>query len=306
MKINSIQKEIEHLKKEKNAIILAHNYQPKEIQEIADFLGDSLELCIKASEVKDKDLVVFCGVDFMAETAYILNPNKKIVIPDLKADCKMANMLHEKELLEAIDENPDAAVVLYVNSIAEAKQHADTLCTSANAVEIVASLNQDKILFGPDSNLANPVAEKLDKEIIAVPSDGHCYVHDKISVEDIELKRKEFPNAEIICHPECRMEVQDACDEVLSTGGMLKHIAESDNDEFVLGTEVDMITRLNKEVPEKKIYPLLEDAVCETMKFHTLEKVKKALIEEQPQIVLPKDVSEKSLKAVEHMLNASK
>ena len=306
MKINSIQKEIEQLKKEKNAIILAHNYQPKEIQEIADFLGDSLELCIKASEVKDKDLVVFCGVDFMAETAYILNPNKKIVIPDLKADCKMANMLHEKELLEAIDENPDASVVLYVNSIAEAKQHADTLCTSANAVEIVASLNQDKILFGPDSNLANHVAEKLDKEIIAVPSDGHCYVHDKISVEDIELKRKEFPNAEIICHPECRMEVQDACDEVLSTGGMLKHIAKSDNDEFVLGTEVDMITRLNKEVPEKKIYPLLEDAVCETMKFHTLEKVKKALIEEQPQIVLPKDVSEKSLKAVEHMLNASK
>ncbi|MCF0226437.1 MAG: quinolinate synthase NadA [Methanobrevibacter sp.] len=306
MKINSLQKEIEQLKKEKNAIILAHNYQPKEIQEIADFLGDSLELCIKASEVKDKDLVVFCGVDFMAETAYILNPNKKIVIPDLKADCKMANMLHEKELLEAIDENPDAAVVLYVNSIAEAKQHADTLCTSANAVEIVASLNQDKILFGPDSNLANHVAEKLDKEIIAVPSYGHCYVHDKITVEDVELKRKEFPNAEIICHPECRMEVQDACDEVLSTGGMLKHIAKSDNDEFVLGTEVDMITRLNKEVPEKKIYPLLEDAVCETMKFHTLEKVKKALIEEQPQIVLPKDVSEKSLKAVEHMLNASK
>ena len=205
MKINSIQKEIEQLKKEKNAIILAHNYQPKEIQEIADFLGDSLELCIKASEVKDKDLVVFCGVDFMAETAYILNPNKKIVIPDLKADCKMANMLHEKELLEAIDENPDAAVVLYVNSIAEAKQHADTLCTSANAVEIVASLNQDKILFGPDSNLANHGAEKLDKEIIAVPGEGHCYVHDKISVEDIELKRKEFPNAEIICHPECRM-----------------------------------------------------------------------------------------------------
>mgnify|MGYP004443536727 CR=1 FL=1 len=306
MKINSLQKEIEQLKKEKNAIILAHNYQPKEIQEIADFLGDSLELCIKASEVKDKDLVVFCGVDFMAETAYILNPNKKIVIPDLKADCKMANMLHEKELLEAIDENPDASVVLYVNSIAEAKQHADTLCTSANAVEIVASLNQDKILFGPDSNLANHVAEKLDKEIIAVPSYGHCYVHDKITVEDVELKRKEFPNAEIICHPECRMEVQDACDEVLSTGGMLKHIAKSDNDEFVLGTEVDMITRLNKEVPEKKIYPLLEDAVCETMKFHTLEKVKKALIEEQPQIVLPKDVSEKSLKAVEHMLNASK
>lgn len=306
MTINEIQKEIEQLKEEKNAIILSHNYQPKEIQEIADFLGDSLELCIKASEIEDKDLVIFCGVDFMAETAYILNPDKKIVIPDLNADCKMANMLHEDELLEAMEKHPDAAVVLYVNSIAEAKQHADTLCTSANAVKVVDSLDSDKILFGPDNNLANHVAEKLDKEIIPVPAGGHCYVHDNITVEDVENKRKEYPNAEIICHPECKIEVQHACDVVLSTGGMLKHIAESDKDEFILGTEVDMITRLNKEVPGKKIYPLVEDAICETMKFHTLEKVKEALETEQPEVKLPETVREKSLKAVEHMLNASK
>lgn len=307
MTINSIQKDIEQLKEEKNAIILSHNYQPKEIQEIADFLGDSLELCIKASEIEDKDLVIFCGVDFMAETAYILNPDKKIVIPELDAECPMANMLPEEELLKAIDENPDASVVLYVNSIAEAKQHADTLCTSANAVKIVESLDNDKILFGPDTNLGKHVAEKLpDKEIIPAPVGGHCYVHNAIEVEDVELKRKEYPNAEIICHPECKIEVQQACDEVLSTGGMLKHIAESDNEEFVLGTEVDMITRLNMEVPDKKIYPLVETAICETMKLHTLEKVKKALEEEQPEIKLPEAIREKSLKAVKHMLKASK
>ena len=304
---NSLQDEIKTLKEQKNAIILAHNYQPKEIQEIADFLGDSLELCIKATEIDDKDLVIFCGVDFMAETAHILNPDKKIVIPDLEAECPMAHMLPEEELLKAIEKNPDADVVLYVNSIAEAKQHANTLCTSANAVKIVNSLDSDKILFGPDANLAKHVAEKLDdKEIIPTPKDGHCYVHKLIHVEDVELKRKEHPNAEILCHPECNMDVQEAADQVLSTGGMLKYIAESDKDEFVIGTEIDMITRINSEVPGKKLYPLLEGAICNTMKLHTLEKVKKALENEEPQVTLPDDVREKSLKAVEHMLNASK
>ena len=307
MMSNSLQDEIKTLKEQKNAIILAHNYQPKEIQEIADFLGDSLELCIKATEIDDKDLVIFCGVDFMAETAHILNPDKKIVIPDLEAECPMAHMLPEEELLKAIEKNPDADVVLYVNSIAEAKQHANTLCTSANAVKIVNSLDSDKILFGPDANLAKHVAEKLDyKEIIPTPKDGHCYVHKLIHVEDVELKRKEHPNAEILCHPECNMDVQEAADQVLSTGGMLKYIAESDKDEFVIGTEIDMITRINSEVPGKKLYPLLEGAICNTMKLHTLEKVKKALENEEPQVTLPDDVREKSLKAVEHMLNASK
>ena len=161
---NSLQEEILKLKEEKNAIILAHNYQPKEVQEIADFLGDSLELCIKASEIDDKDLVIFCGVDFMAETAFILNPDKKIIIPTLEAECPMAHMLPEEELLKAKEEHPDAGVILYVNSIAEAKQHADTLCTSANAAKIAESLPQDKILFGPDKNLGTYVAERTDKE----------------------------------------------------------------------------------------------------------------------------------------------
>lgn len=302
----SLQDEIKELKEEKNAIILAHNYQPKEIQEIADFLGDSLELCIKASEIKNKDLVIFCGVDFMAETAFILNPDKKIVIPDLEADCPMAHMLPEEELLKAIEEHPDAGVVLYVNSIAESKQHADTVCTSANAVDIVKTLKQDKILFGPDKNLGTHVAKKLDKEIIPVPQDGHCYVHRQFKAEDVEVKREEYPNAEIICHPECDITVQEVCDAVLSTGGMINYIKNSDNDEFIVGTEVDMITRLRREIPDKKIYPLLDNAICETMKLHTLEKVKNALKNEEPQITLPKEVAQKSLKAVNHMLNASK
>ena len=303
---SALHEEIKQLKREKNAIILAHNYQPKEIQDIADFLGDSLELCIKASEIDDKDLVVFCGVDFMAETAYILNPDKKIVIPDLNAECPMAHMLPEEELLKAKEEHPDAGVILYVNSIAEAKQHADTLCTSANAVKVTESIPHEKILFGPDNNLGSHVQKKIDKEIIPTPKGGHCYVHKLFHVEDIELKREEYPNAIIICHPECNIDVQEACDEVLSTGGMLRYIAESNAEEFVIGTEIDMITRINSEVPGKKLYPLLEGAICETMKLHTLEKVRDALKTESPEIIVPDDVASKSLKAVQHMLDASK
>lgn len=302
----SLQDEILKLKDEKNAIILAHNYQPKEVQEIADFLGDSLELCIKASEIDDKDLVIFCGVDFMAETAFILNPDKKIVIPTLEAECPMAHMLPEEELLKAKEAHPDAGVILYVNSIAEAKQHADTLCTSANAVKVAESLPHDKILFGPDRNLGTHVAKKSNKEFIYVPKDGHCYVHRLFAVEDVELKREQYPNAEIICHPECKMEVQNECDQVMSTGGMLKYIAESDKEEFVIGTEIDMITRINSEVPDKKLYPLLEGAICETMKLHTLEKIRDSLVNEAPEVTLPKEVADKSRKAVEHMLDVSK
>ena len=265
-----------------------------------------MELCIKASEIDDKDLVVFCGVDFMAETAYILNPDKKIVIPDLNAECPMAHMLPEEELLKAKEEHPDAGVILYVNSIAEAKQHADTLCTSANAVKVTESLDQDKILFGPDNNLANHVQKRIDKEIIPIPKGGHCYVHKLFHIEDVELKREQYPNAIIICHPECNQDVQEACDEVLSTGGMLRFIAESDAEEFVIGTEIDMITRINAEIPGKKLYPLLEGAICETMKLHTLEKVRDALKNEAPEVKVPDEVASKSLKAVEHMLEASK
>lgn len=243
--LTDLQKEIIDLKNEKNAIILAHNYQPSEIQEIADFLGDSLELCIKASEIEDKDLIVFCGVDFMAETAYILNPDKKIIIPDIEAECPMAHMLSSKQVKEAKN-HPDAAVVLYVNSLADAKAEADILVTSANALKVVESLDQDKILFGPDNNLANFARKQTKKEIIPIPEGGHCYVHKMFHKGDIAFTKEKYPNAEVIVHPECNMEVQSLADHVLSTGGMISHAKESDNNEFIIGTEIDLITRLNR------------------------------------------------------------
>ena len=303
---NELQKEIIQLKEEKNAIILAHNYQPKEIQEIADFLGDSLELCIKAKEVEDRDIIVFCGVDFMAETAYMLNPDKKVLIPDIEAECPMAHMLTGEQVREAKEKYPDAAVCLYVNSLGEAKAQSDILCTSGNVKKVVASLEQDTILFGPDNNLGEFVQPFTDKKIIPIPGDGHCYVHKLFHKEDIEDARKKYPNADIIIHPESNKDVQELADYVLSTGGMLSHVRDSPKDEFVLGTEVDMITRINLEISGKKLYPLLEGAICETMKLHTLEKVRDSLINEAPQITLPKEVAEKSLKAVKHMLDASK
>jgi len=304
--LNKLQEEIISLKKEKNAIILAHNYQPKEIQEIADFLGDSLELCIKATEIEDKDLVVFCGVDFMAETASILNPQKKIVVPDRKAECPMAHMLHAEEIKEAKKKYPDAAVVLYVNSLATAKAEADILCTSANALKVVESLEEDKVLFGPDNNLANYVAKQTEKEIIPIPEGGHCYVHKMFHIGDVVFKKEKYPNAELIVHPECNMDVQELADHVLSTGGMLNQIKNSDSEEFIIGTEIDLITRLNREIPEKKSYTLLDDAICKTMKLHTLDKIKNSLENEIFEVVVDGEIAKKSLKAVERMIKVSK
>ena len=304
--LTDLQREIIDLKKEKNAIILAHNYQPSEIQEIADFLGDSLELCIKASEIEDKDLVVFCGVDFMAETAYILNPSKKIILPDLEAECPMAHMLSSNQVKEAKKQHPDAAVVLYVNSLADAKAEADILVTSANALEVVESLDEDKILFGPDNNLANFVAKQTKKEIIPIPEDGYCYVHKMFHEGDIAFAKEKHPNAEVIVHPECNMPVQSLADYVLSTGGMISRAKESNSNEFIIGTEIDLITRLNREIPNKKFYPLLDEAICKTMKLHSLEKVKSSLINEEFEISVAKDIAKKSLKAVQRMIDVSK
>lgn len=303
---SELQKEIIQLKEEKNAIILAHNYQPKEIQEIADFLGDSLELCIKAKEVDNKDIIVFCGVDFMAETAYMLNPDKKVLIPDMEAECPMAHMLSGEQVKEAKEKYPDAAVCLYVNSLGEAKAEADILCTSGNVKKVVASIEEDTILFGPDNNLVEFVQPFTDKKIIPIPGDGHCYVHKLFHKEDIEDARKKYPDADIIIHPESNKEVQELADYVLSTGGMLSHVRDSPKQEFVIGTEVDLITRLKAEFPDKTYYPLLEGAICKTMKLHTLEKLRDCLKNETPVVTVPEDISERSINAVERMLEASK
>ena len=304
--LNELQKEIIDLKEEKNAIILAHNYQRKEIQEIADYLGDSLGLCMKATQIKDKDIVVFCGVDFMAETAYILNPDKKILIPDARADCPMANMLSAEQIRKAKKQYPEAAVALYVNSTAEANAESDILVTSGNATKVVNALDEDVVLFGPDTNLANYTQKFTDKEIIPIPGDGHCYVHKMFNPGDVAFKKEEHPNAEVLVHPESNIDVQEAADLVLSTGDMLKYIKESDKDEFILGTERDIISRIELEIPDKKCYPLLDDAICKTMKLHTLEKVRDCLLNEEPQIKVPEELVKKSKQSVERRLKASK
>lgn len=303
--LNDLQKEIIQLKEEKNAIILAHNYQTGDIQEIADFMGDSLELCIKASEIEDKDLVVFCGVDFMAETAAILNPDKKILIPDTEAECPMANMLPASEIRKAKERHSDAAVVLYVNTLAEAKAEADILCTSANAVKIVKSLDEDTILFGPDMNLASYVSQFTDKEIIPIPEGGHCYVH-KMFTGEIFFLREKYPDAEILVHPECNPEIQEMADHVLSTGGMVNYVKESPKNTFIIGTEVDMVTRLRRENPDKTIIPALSEAICKTMKLHTLEKIKNSLLNEEFVVKVDEDIADKARSAVKRMIEVSK
>lgn len=303
--LNNLQNEILQLKKEKNAIILAHNYQTGDIQDIADFIGDSLELCIKASQITDSDLIIFCGVDFMAETASILNPEKKIVIPDREAECPMAHMLLAEDVKKAREKYPDAAVVLYVNTLAEAKAEADILCTSSNAVAVVESLDQDQILFGPDMNLASFVAGRVNKEIIPLPEEGHCYVHKMFHTGDIAFMRDKYPDAVLMVHPECDREVQDAADEILSTGGMMSYVARSDRETFIIGTEVDLVTRLRRENPDKTIIPLLSDAICENMKLHTLEKVKDSLVTEENDVTVDKGIADKARQAVERMLEVS-
>jgi quinolinate synthase len=298
---------INNLKKEKNAVILAHNYQTEEIQRIADFVGDSLELCIKAKET-DADIIVFCGVDFMAETAKILNEDKKVLMPEIKdTECPMAHQLPPEIIINAKKEHPDAKVIIYVNTLASAKALADATCTSANADKIVNSFEENEILFGPDQNLGYYVRKRTDKKIIGMPEDGHCYVHKKFTKEDVINVKKQYPNAEVLAHPECNPEVQDLADYVLSTGGMLKHVLNSDKEEFIIGTECDMITRLNIELEKmgktKKLIPLRKDAICEPMKQMTLEKVERCLIEEKYEITLDKEVIEKAKKAIEYMLN---
>ncbi|MFY9637253.1 MAG: quinolinate synthase NadA [Methanobacterium sp.] len=304
--LNELQKEIIALKKDKNAIILAHNYQTGDIQEIADFIGDSLELCIMASKIEEADLVVFCGVDFMAETAAILNPNKRIVIPDNESECPMAHMLTADDLKTYKRRYPDAAVVLYVNTLAEAKAEADVLCTSANAVKIVESLDEDRILFGPDMNLAWFVSHQIkDKEIIPAPESGHCYVHKMFNLGDLYFLREKYPDADILVHPECDPEVQEYADYVMSTGGMIKHVAESKKDTFIIGTEIDLVTRLRRENPSKTIIPALEDAICENMKLHTLEKVKNSIINQEFEVKVPLEIAERAKIAIDKMLEIS-
>lgn len=303
--IDNIINEIEKLKEEKNAIILAHNYQPKEIQEIADFVGDSLELCIKASQVDDADIIVFCGVNFMAETAAIISPDKKVLLPDNRANCQMADMVSLEELKQKKSENPDSPVVLYVNSRAETKSEADIVCTSANAGKVVSSLDGDNFIFAPDYNLGTYSAKLSDKNALIVPEDGHCYVHTMFKVEDIKKAREDHPNAKIVVHPECNDDVRQLADYVESTGGMVRLAKDPSIKELVVGTEIDLATRLKRENPDKEFYPLRRDAFCLTMKLITLEKVLDCLKEEKYEVTVDEPIASKARVAIQRMLDLS-
>jgi quinolinate synthase len=301
------QRSILELKEEKKAVLLVHNYQIPEIQEIADYLGDSLQLCRQAQRVTDAELIVFCGVDFMAETAAILNPDKKVIIPSLEACCPMAAMLPMSRLREAKERHPDAPVVLYVNTLAEAKAEATVICTSANADRMVAGLGANRVIFGPDRNLAYYVERRVpDVELVVVPDDGYCSVHRLMGDGDeaMELKRL-HPGAEVWAHPECEPEFQDRADYVLSTGGMTRRAVESEAEVFIVGTEQGLIDRLRNEHPHKTFLPAMRDAECAAMKRIDLENLYEALLIERHVVTVPEDTADRARRAIERMLQMS-
>lgn len=295
----SLVERISRLKKGRNATILAHNYQIGDVQDIADFLGDSLDLSIKASQVME-DVIVFCGVHFMAETAAILAPEKTVLIPDLHAGCPMANMMEANELIKWKQEHPGINVVCYVNTTAAVKAECDICCTSSNALKVVESLNADEILFGPDKNLAAYVARHTQKTII--PWDGYCYVHNNILAKDIKQKKELYPEAEVWVHPECRPEVIDQADRVLSTGKMVRGARETNKKEIIIGTESGIIYRLKKENPDKIFYPAKDLALCQNMKKITLQKVLYSLENMEYKVEVPREIGLKARGAIEKMI----
>ncbi|HEX9896097.1 MAG TPA: quinolinate synthase NadA [Dehalococcoidales bacterium] len=291
--------EIQKLKKERNAVILVHNYQRPEVQDIADFIGDSLELSQRASQTK-ADVIVFCGVHFMAETAYIINPKRTVLLPEPESGCPMADMITVEALVAKKKELKGVTVVCYVNSTAAVKAESDICCTSANAVKVVQSLDAKEILFVPDQYLGQWVSQKTGKPMHLWP--GFCPTHMRILAEDILQVKQLHPGAVALVHPECRPETKAVADEVMSTGGMIRYARESKAKEIIVGTETGIIYRLQKENPEKTFYPATEKAICPNMKRITLEKVLWALQEMQHRITVPEDIRVKALSTVEKML----
>lgn len=292
-------KEILDLKTRRGAVILAHNYQLGEIQDIADFVGDSLELSQRAAETS-ASVIVFCGVHFMAETASILCPDKVVLLPDVNAGCPMADMITADRLREKKKEHPRAAVVCYINSSAEVKAESDICCTSANAVGIIESLDAQEILFVPDQYLGLYVSARTGKEMILWP--GFCPTHVRITPERMEELRQEYPQAKIVVHPECRPEVIALADEVLSTGGMCRYARREGVREMIVGTEMGIIHRLRKENPGKRFIPVSEQAICPNMKLITLEKVLWSLEEMNPEVKVAERIRLGAKAAVDRML----
>ncbi|MFB3880055.1 MAG: quinolinate synthase NadA [Armatimonadota bacterium] len=290
---------IARLKEQRRAVILAHNYQLAEVQDIADFVGDSLELSRRATQV-EADVIVFCGVMFMAETAKLLNPQRTVLIPDPLAGCPMCEMAPVEAVRKRKAELPGVTVVAYVNTTAAVKAEADICCTSANAVKIVNSLPDKRILFLPDRNLGHWVQRHTDKQIILW--EGYCPTHQRITVRDIRRLKGEHPNAVVVVHPECAPDVIDLADEVLSTGQMLRWARQSSAAEVIVGTEIGLIHRLKQENPAKTFYPITELTVCPNMKRITLEKVAWALEDMKHEVTVPAEVAERARRAIERML----
>jgi quinolinate synthase len=297
---NNITEKIEKLKQEKDAVILAHNYQIGEVQDIADFVGDSLQLSIEASKV-EKSIIVFCGVHFMAETAKILNPQKKVLLPDENSGCPMADMITADDLEKLKAEHPGAVVICYVNSSAEVKALSDICCTSSNAVKVVESVPPDnEIIFIPDKYLGSYVQSITGRKMILW--NGYCPTHVRINAKNIiELKRKHL-DAEVVVHPENTPDVIEVADRVESTGGMLRYMKESPNKLFIVGTEIGIIHRLQKENPDKEFIPAMDKAICPNMKLITLDKVMWALEEEETEIIVPDEIALKAKSAIDKMI----
>jgi len=288
------------LKKKQNAIILVHNYQIPEVQDIADFLGDSLDLAKKATKTNAEN-IIFCGVDFMAESAKILNPEKNVILPDIDAKCPMAAMINYNNLKKLKNKHPDAEVVAYINTTAEIKTLSDICCTSANGEKVIRNVPAKKIIFVPDKNLGAYIQRSIHhKELIIWP--GMCSTHHKIRKEQIMKLKDEHPKAEILVHPECRPEIIDIADHVFSTNGMVNHAKESDKKEFIIGTEEGICYRLKKENPGKEFYPI-KSAICPNMKKINLEKVLNSLKTLEPKIKLSDEIMIKAKKPLQRMMD---
>jgi quinolinate synthase len=300
---NNLVKNILTWKKKREAVILAHVYQPDEIQDIADFTGDSLLLSQEAAKTKAK-VIVFCGVQFMAETASILSPEKIVLLPEIKAGCPLADMAPAEKVKNKIKELPEAVVISYVNSYATIKALSDYCCTSANAVQIAQSIPAEKdILFLPDMNLADFTARKTKRNII--PWQGYCQVHNILTKEDVIKVKKLHPKALLLVHPECRPEVCNLADYIGSTRGIIEFASNNPAKEYIIGTELGIFHPLKKNNPNKQFFPASEKMICKDMKLITLEKVLSSLQNLEPRITVPEDVREKSLKALNRMIEIS-
>ena len=297
--------EIDRLRKEKRAVILAHNYQRPEVQDVADYVGDSIELARRAMDEKEAEILVVAAVDFMAENAFLLNPKKKVLIPSLYAHCPMARMLSLDDINRYRKKYPRIPMVLYVNTFAEAKARCDVCCTSANAVRIVEQVESDTVIFGPDCNLAEYVQEKTEKKIIPIPEHGFCPTHSVFDVESIRGLKEKYPEALVLVHPECSHEVRHVADFVGSTSQIIRYAGEAKAKRFIIGTEEGILHRLRKDNPEKEFVLAHVLGICPNMKMNTLENIYQSLKDEVYPVTVSRGVAAKAGRALERMVELS-